>query len=43
VIDTSRLAPVEVAQRVSAWCRDAVAGRAPVFRAGWFRTDRPPV
>lgn len=35
VIDTSGLAEPEVGRQVAAWCRDAVAGRAPVFRAGW--------
>ncbi|MER7014283.1 hypothetical protein ABT324_22905 [Saccharopolyspora sp. NPDC000359] len=36
VLDTSRLTPEEVGARVTDWCEDAVAGKAPVFRAGWF-------
>lgn len=35
VINTSDLAVDEVAVAVSQWCRDAVAGRVPVFRRGW--------
>ncbi|WP_147919139.1 hypothetical protein [Ruania zhangjianzhongii] len=35
VIDTSALTEVEVGKRVAGWCQDAVAGNAPVFRAGW--------
>lgn len=37
VIDTSALPEAEVGAQVAAWCQDAVAGRAPVFRAGWWR------
>jgi len=39
VIDTSRLTPADVGLRVAAWCRDAVDGRVPVFRRGWFASD----
>ncbi len=35
VLDTSHLGIAEVGHRVAQWCRDAVAGRAPVFRVGW--------
>lgn len=41
VIDTSARTPVEVGALVAAWCRDVVAGRAPVFRAGWFADGEP--
>ncbi len=37
VIDTSARAPAEVGRAVAEWCRAAVAGEAPVFRAGWHR------
>lgn len=37
VLDTSASSPEEVARHVAAWARDAIAGRAPVFRAGWHR------
>lgn len=37
VLDTSRLTPEQVGAEVAGWCRRAVAGEAPVFRAGWFR------
>lgn len=37
VIDTSRRESDDVATQVLRWCRDSVAGQAPVFRAGWFR------
>ena len=36
VIDTSDRDPFEVGAAVAAWCREAVAGDAPVFRTGWF-------
>lgn len=36
VIDTSRLTREQVGAEVADWCRRAVAGDAPVFRAGWF-------
>ncbi|WP_086824217.1 hypothetical protein [Allokutzneria sp. NRRL B-24872] len=36
VIDTSPLGPEQVGAEVADWCRRAVAGQAPVFRAGWF-------
>ncbi|MCP2169217.1 hypothetical protein [Goodfellowiella coeruleoviolacea] len=36
VLDTSRLTPEQVGAEVADWCRRAVAGNAPVFRAGWF-------
>jgi hypothetical protein len=35
VIDTSEMTPEEMGQAVADWCRAAVAGEAPVFRAGW--------
>ena len=35
VVDTSSMPPEAVAEAVATWARDAVAGRAPVFRAGW--------
>ncbi|TQM15999.1 hypothetical protein [Pseudonocardia kunmingensis] len=37
VVDTSRLLPEQVGAEVVDWCGRAVAGDAPVFRAGWFR------
>lgn len=37
VIDTSDNGPAEVAQLVADWCRKAVRGEVPVFRAGWFK------
>lgn len=37
IIDTSPLAPEQVGGEVADWCRRAVTGNAPVFRAGWFR------
>ncbi|MGW4364889.1 hypothetical protein ACWEKT_04515 [Nocardia takedensis] len=37
VLDTSRLGPERVGSEVADWCLRAVAGEAPVFRAGWFR------
>lgn len=37
VLDTSRRTPEQVGAEVAGWCRRAVAGEAPVFRAGWFR------
>lgn len=37
VIDTSPLSPEDVARQVIQWCHEAVAGKAPVFRAGWYR------
>lgn len=37
VLDVSRLAPEDAGAAVADWCRRAVAGEAPVFRAGWFR------
>lgn len=36
-LDTSCLAPEQVGAAVADWCQAAVAGQAPVFRAGWFR------
>lgn len=36
-IDTSALTPDAVGREIADWCHRAVAGRAPVFRAGWFR------
>lgn len=36
VLDTSQRAPEEVGAEIVDWCRRAVAGDAPVFRAGWF-------
>ena len=36
VLDTTRLTPEQVGTEVTGWCRRAVAGDAPVFRAGWF-------
>jgi hypothetical protein len=36
VLDTSRLTPEQVGAKVADWCQRAVAGDAPVFRAGWF-------
>ncbi|GAA2793770.1 hypothetical protein [Saccharopolyspora taberi] len=37
VLDTSRLTPEQAGAAVADWCRRAVAGEAPVFRAGWFK------
>lgn len=37
VLDISRLTPDQVGAELAGWCRRAVAGDAPVFRAGWFR------
>jgi hypothetical protein len=37
VLDTSGLTPEEVGAGIVDWCERAVAGDAPVFRAGWFR------
>lgn len=37
VIDTSTQTPAQVGAAVGNWCVDAVAGHAPVFRAGWYR------
>jgi hypothetical protein len=36
ILDTSRLAPEQVGTEIADWCERAVAGDAPVFRAGWF-------
>ncbi|GAA4616551.1 hypothetical protein GCM10023108_29690 [Saccharopolyspora hordei] len=36
VLDTSRLSPEQVGAAIVDWCLRAVAGQAPVFRAGWF-------
>jgi hypothetical protein len=36
VLDTSAREPGEVAELVADWCRKAVRGEVPVFRAGWF-------
>lgn len=33
VVDASRLSTDEVAEAVLSWCRDALAGRAPMMRA----------
>jgi len=35
VIDTSTMAGEEVGSTVAEWCRRAVRGEVPVFRAGW--------
>jgi hypothetical protein len=35
VIDTSAQTPDETASALADWCRDAIAGRAPVFKRGW--------
>ncbi len=35
VVDTSALPVDEVGSRVADWCRRAVRGEVPVFRAGW--------
>jgi len=37
VLDASALTPDEAGAALATWCRAAVAGEAPVFRAGWFR------
>ncbi|MBA8824255.1 hypothetical protein FHX42_001584 [Saccharopolyspora lacisalsi] len=37
VLDTSGRTPEQVGAELADWCRRAVAGDAPVFRAGWFR------
>lgn len=37
VIDTSPLTEEEVGAQVAAWCQDAVTGRAPIFRTGWWQ------
>lgn len=37
VIDTSPLTPEEMGAALAAWAHAAVAGEAPVFRAGWFK------
>lgn len=37
VLDTSERDSAEVAEFVADWCRKAVRGRVPVFRAGWFQ------
>lgn len=37
VLDTTGLTPERAGARVADWCEQAVAGNAPVFRAGWFR------
>ena len=35
VVDTSTMAGEEVGSAVADWCRRAVRGQVPVFRAGW--------
>ena len=35
VVDTSAKPPDEVGATVADWCRQAVRGQVPVFRAGW--------
>lgn len=37
VLDISRLTPEQLGAEIADWCGRAVAGTAPVFRAGWFR------
>jgi hypothetical protein len=37
VLDTSRRTPDEVGALLADWCRRAVRGEAPVFRAGWHQ------
>lgn len=37
VLDTSELTPELAGAAVADWCRAAVRGEAPVFRAGWHR------
>lgn len=37
VIDVSDLTPPQTAAALMDWCARAVAGEAPVFRAGWYR------
>ena len=39
VVDTSRRSPDEVGVLLAEWCRAAVAGAAPVFRAGSLRVE----
>lgn len=36
VVDTSTMSGEQVAAAVADWCRRAVRGEAPVFRAGWY-------
>ena len=35
VVDTSTMPAEEVGSTVADWCRQAVRGHVPVFRAGW--------
>ena len=35
VVDTSAISPDELGRTVAEWCRLAVRGEIPVFRAGW--------
>lgn len=37
VLDITPFTPEQLGAEVAGWCRRAVAGEAPVFRAGWFR------
>lgn len=42
VIDTSGLDPDEVAREAADWCRSALEGTVPVFRAGWSDDPHQP-
>lgn len=39
-VDTSVLGPQAVGEAIARWCRAAVAGEAPTFRAGWHQDLR---
>lgn len=41
ILDSSGLSKDEVANRASRWVDSALAGRQPVFRAGWYRLIEP--
>jgi hypothetical protein len=36
VVDTGPLLADEIGSVVANWCRQAVAGDVPIFRAGWY-------
>jgi energy-coupling factor transporter ATP-binding protein EcfA2 len=42
VVDTSNLSVADVAARVVAWARRALAGDAPTFKSGWWSNQPTP-